>query len=833
MASNSVNSVLHDLELLLNNLQRRQRDSFVAGIDDALALQQNLQFLKTFQLCARKWSNNDVYLDRNDHKKVELRSFLSCIDNTVNKIGEYFHFLCLLSSYNSVVRDLKPLVSNLRVNMKSFQQEIIKVYITVSDYNSSMQSTCCMSDDELVGFIDSILRNLVHLLSRMKYLPGEDCNSVLQAKFEALQDKLTILKTFIGFAKLFCIEGSELEDLLIPIQYVPLNAARLSFMCYMCLSAYEYEEVPKMCSMMSELLQKGNCAHIQICEAYIKVRRALKSSESLKTTKMDKIIVRDFNDSLICSLWELLLWNTSFMASVKGEMQILFEGLRFLRSILREPWEKIDKLDGKIVTVLSEAGIVICCLCMNEVDVDCSVASDSPDCCAMLVNINCDIKLLKTQIIDLSITKSPPSYQIFKGQEVGKTSSLVPSTGKNPINHEVVVELEDETEKVIDRLVGGSENLEIIPIVGMAGLGKTTLAKKIYNNPLILHHFHICLWCSVSQLYNKKKLLLQIFCDDGKHSRMNGELENLDEDDLLEKLYKKLMGNKYLVVFDDVWDIGVWNDLGYSFPDEKNGSRILFTSRFSNVASEVKIAREPHSLRSLTDGESWELLQKKVFGKEDCPQALHGLGMEIAENCKGLPLTIVVIAGILATIEQDGWEEVAKSLTSTIVYETDDLCKNTLKLSFEYLPHHLKPCLLYFGAFPEDQEILTKKLMSLWIAEGFVENTGSKRLEDLAEEYMMNLIGRNLVMVAKQRSIGGVEACRIHDLLHEFCKAKSKEENFLQVLREYDELSTFNEPPTSKGCPFGLRLSILRSQSCFVHVYAVYYCLMRLKYLIH
>ncbi|KAL3509036.1 hypothetical protein ACH5RR_028437 [Cinchona calisaya] len=796
MASNSVNSVLHDLELLLNNLQRRQRNSFVAGIDDALALQQNLQFLKTFQLCARKWSNNDVYLDRNDHKKVELRSFLSYIETTVNKIVDYFRFLCLVSSYNSVVRDLKPLVSNLRENMKSFQQEIIKVYITLSDYNSSMQSTCCMSDDELVDFIDSILLNFVHLRSRMKYMPvGEDYNSVLQAQFEALEDKLKILKSFIGFAKLFCTKGSELEDLLIPMQFVPLSAARLSFMCYMCLSAYEYEEVPKMCSMMSELLQNGNPVHIQICEAYIKVLRALKSSDSLKTTKMDKIIVRDFNESLICSLWELLLCNSSFMAYVKGEMQILFEGLRFLRSILREPWEKMDKLDGKIVTVFREAAIVICSLYVNEVDVDCSVVRDSPDCCAMLVNINHDIKLIKTQIINLSITKSPPSYQIYEGQEVGKTSSLMPSKGKNPINHEVVVELEDETEKVIDRLVGGSENLEIIPIVGMAGLGKTTLAKKVYNNRSILHHFHIRLWCSVSQLYNKKKLLLQIFCNNGEHSRMNEELENLDEDDLLQKLYKKLKGNKYLVVFDDVWDIGVWNDLGYSFPDDKNGSRILFTSRFSNVASEVKIAREPHSLRTLTGGESWELLQKKVFGKADCPQALHGLGMEIAENCKGLPLTIVVIAGILATIEQDGWEEVAKSLTSTIAYETDDQCKNTLKLSYEYLPHHLKPCLLYFGAFPEDQEIHTKKLMSLWIAEGFVENTGSKRLEDLAEEYMVNLIGRNLVMVAKQRSIGGVEACRIHDLLHEFCKAKSKEENFLQVLREYDELSTFNEPP--------------------------------------
>ncbi|KAL3508892.1 hypothetical protein ACH5RR_028293 [Cinchona calisaya] len=166
-------------------------------------------------------------------------------------------------------------------------------------------------------------------------------------------------------------------------------------------------------------------------------------------------------------------------------------------------------------------------------------------------------------------------------------------------------------------------------------------------------------------------------------------------------------------------------------------------------------------------------------------------------NIIRLPLTVVIIAGILATVECDDWDEVAESFTSTIVYGTDH-CKNTVDLSYKHLPHYLKPCLLYFGAFPEDQEIHAKKLMSLWIAEGFVQNTGQKRLEDVAEEYLMELIARNLVMVLKQRSIGGVKACCIHDLLHEFCKDKSKEENFLQVLHGYDELSTSDELPNLK-----------------------------------
>ncbi|CDP21801.1 unnamed protein product [Coffea canephora] len=187
-----------------------------------------------------------------------------------------------------------------------------------------------------------------------------------------------------------------------------------------------------------------------------------------------------------------------------------------------------------------------------------------------------------------------------------------------------------------------------------------------------------------------------------------------------------------------------------------------------------------------------------VFVKPGCPQELRILGKKITTNCKGLPLTIVIIAGILSTIEDDAWSEVADSLTSTIVYATDQ-CKSTLELSYRHLPHYLKRCLLYFGAFREDQEIETAKLMRLWIAEGFVfaeglvSDTETKRIEDLAEEYMMDLIGRNLVMVAKKRHIGGVKTCRIHDLLHEFCKEKAKEENILQVLCGYGELSTFNE----------------------------------------
>ncbi|XP_027166155.1 putative late blight resistance protein homolog R1B-16 [Coffea eugenioides] len=582
----------------------------------------------------------------------------------------------------------------------------------------------------------------------------------------------------------------------------------------MC-SFWEDEELhkPEFCSMIYEQQQKITPIDFQVYEIYMDVLRATRSSKSLHNRMMDKQILNNLNDSLISCLWEQLCCSSSFMDSLKDEMRMLYAGLKFLRSILREQQEKMDEHNEKIGALLSEAAIIICSPSLNRVEeeVSLSESTEALDCYDMLANTNIHIKHFKDQISGSSIIERIPSFHSFRVPEVSKTSSRVLSKGKMPIPHEVMVGLDDKVEKVIERLVSGSKQVKIVPIVGMAGLGKTTLAKKVYNDSSIIYNFQIRLWCTLSQAFNMKNVLLQILCSEGKHSRMDDELKNLDEHVLLEKLYQKLKENRYLVVFDDVWDIKVWNELRISFPDDKKGSRIIFTSRSSNVASQVEYGGKSHNLRPLSEKESFELLLKKVFGKGDCPQALHGLGMEIAKKCMGLPLAIVVVAGVLATKEHGimVWEEFAESLTLTMVSSTDQ-CKKSLELSYEHLPYHLKACLLYFVAFREDEKIGAKNLMRLWIAEGFVEKIEGKRSEVIAEEYLMDLIGRNLVMVSKSRSIGGVKTCYIHDLIFEFCKGEAKEKKFLQVLRGYDEISTFIEPPNLP------RLSICSSGEDFI-----------------
>ncbi|XP_027117105.2 putative late blight resistance protein homolog R1A-3 isoform X1 [Coffea arabica] len=874
----SIDWLLHDLDLILNS-----SGIYLFVLYDVRDAIKHLKFLKTFLMCARKWSqSNDLYLQSdNVVKRVSLRSFLSCIEDTFHKYEEDIQSLCLRLETEDIHKSIVAhgVLHEIEKEIISLKQEIIQIYFALAS-SRSFQSNSCMTDDELLEFIDLILQNLADLAyDDMNWkITKSSIYAALSAQVQDLEAKLTFLKSFIPFAKM---RGTaDIPALLLAhFEVVALTAARLSYM-WSFWDDFEAIHNPGLYyrSTRSFELLSIRAVDFHVYEIYKEVLAASNSSASLHTAVMDERILNNFNDSLISRLWELLCCSSSFVDSMKDEMQKLYAGLRFLRSILREHHEMMDEQNEKIGALLGEAGIIIFSPTLSRViegEVSFSGSTQVLDFCDMLANTNIHIKHFKDQLsVSSTIESLPNSSHSLRAPEVSQTSSRMLSKGKMPIDHEVMVGLDDKGEqgieplikhfkdqisgsstiqslpnsshslrapevsqtssrmlskgkmpiareimvglddeaaKVFERLRWGSEQVEIVPIVGMAGLGKTTLAKKVYNNISVTCHFHIRLWCTVSQEFNMKNVLLQILCSDGKHSRKD-EFQNLDEHALLEKLHQRLLKNRYLVVFDDVWDIEVWNELRTAFPNDKNGSRIIFTSRFSNVASEVQYGGEPHKIRRLTVEESFELLQKKVFGEEEeCPQALHELGMAIAKKCRGLPLALVVVAGVLATIEHDicVWEEFAESFTLTMVSGADQ-CKKSLELSFEHLPYHLKECLLYFAAFREDEKIGAKKLMCLWIAEGFVEIIEGEKSEDVAEKYLMDLIGRNLVMVGKNRSIGGVKTCYIHDLIFEFCKGKAKEKKFLQVLRGYDELSTFNEPPNLP------RLSICSSGKDFM-----------------
>ncbi|XP_047967865.1 putative late blight resistance protein homolog R1B-16 [Salvia hispanica] len=335
--------------------------------------------------------------------------------------------------------------------------------------------------------------------------------------------------------------------------------------------------------------------------------------------------------------------------------------------------------------------------------------------------------------------------------------------------------------EVLDELTRDQLNRQIIPITGMGGIGKTTLAKSLFENGLVKESFDIRAWTTISQTYNFRETLRQVYIQ----ASGDENLTHLDDNQLGEKLYKFLYGRRYLVIMDDMWSVDVWEKIKIFFPDCENGSRIIITTRMSNLSAQLN---ESHrvDMEFLDEASSWDLFSKIVFGKESCPIEFENIGKNIVANCKGLPLSIVTIGGLLAKSEHTRayWERVDQNLNSIVNSSNDDLCLRILRMSYIYLPNYLKPSFLYLSIFEEDCSIRVSTLERLWVSEGFLKPRSGKCLETIAQEYFKELVDRNLILVDELGSIGNVTYCKIHDLLRDMCLKEAEKEGFHYVIRD-------------------------------------------------
>ncbi|KAG6405585.1 hypothetical protein SASPL_133176 [Salvia splendens] len=231
---------------------------------------------------------------------------------------------------------------------------------------------------------------------------------------------------------------------------------------------------------------------------------------------------------------------------------------------------------------------------------------------------------------------------------------------------------------------------------------------------------------------------------------------------------------------------------------EDEAEKVVDLLNRGSVAKHANPNAEPHNLRFLNPDESWRLLQRKALGSENCPDELVRDGRHIANVCRGLPLAIVVIGGVLLEKGMDGWGQVASCVDAYIAMDEAKRMDSFIALSYNDLPYHLKACFIYLGMFPEDFEIPVWKLVRLWIAEGFIQHKEGMSLEDYAEEYLEDLVNRNLVMVGEFRSNGKLKTCRVHDMLREFCKKEAQEENFFQEIRRFDQSTFVSSNPASE-----------------------------------
>ncbi|GLT39641.1 hypothetical protein SLA2020_138230 [Shorea laevis] len=317
---------------------------------------------------------------------------------------------------------------------------------------------------------------------------------------------------------------------------------------------------------------------------------------------------------------------------------------------------------------------------------------------------------------------------------------------------------------VIQRLM--NVEIGVVSVVGMGGVGKTTLAQLAYNDEKVENFFELRAWVCVSEDFDVvrvTRILLQAVTMEGCHSK--GDLNSLQL-----KLKGELSGKKFLIVLDDVWNENYerWDVLRRPFLAGAAGSKVLVTTRSERVASIMTTCGVCH-LQALSDDACLSLFARHALGASnfDGHPILKGIGKEIVKKCKGLPLAAKTLGGLLrGKVNYDEWEDMLRSKIWDIPEERGGIIP-ALKLSYHHLPSHLKRCFAYCAIFPKDYEFDKNELVLLWMAEGLIQQAkGEKQVWDLGLAYFHDLLSRSFF----QRSNSNKTLFVMHDLLNDLAQ---------------------------------------------------------------
>ncbi|XP_050261363.1 disease resistance protein RGA2-like isoform X2 [Quercus robur] len=333
----------------------------------------------------------------------------------------------------------------------------------------------------------------------------------------------------------------------------------------------------------------------------------------------------------------------------------------------------------------------------------------------------------------------------------------------------------EEDKKAIIGLLQDSdvkENVSFISIVGIGGLGKTTLAQYVYNDRIVKAHFELKIWVCVSDVFDVKTIVENIII-----SATRKKPESLIMEHLQTELREILNQKMYLLVLDDVWNENeeTWGKLRTLLLDGKRGSKVVITTRTKLVAH-ITSPMSQYSLKGLSEDQSWSLLKQMAFeeGQETINTNFKAIGMDIVKKCKGVPLAIKIIGRVLNHKKTVAEWSYIKNIELTKVPKLKDGIMPVLKLSYNHLPPHLKCCFAYCSLFPKDYLIDKLKLIQLWIAQGFIQSPDEDLLlVDVADDYFKELLWRSFFQEAEEDG-GKNRRFKMHDLIHDLAEYVSE-----------------------------------------------------------
>ncbi|XLR63797.1 disease resistance protein RGA2-like [Arachis hypogaea] len=350
-----------------------------------------------------------------------------------------------------------------------------------------------------------------------------------------------------------------------------------------------------------------------------------------------------------------------------------------------------------------------------------------------------------------------------------------------------------DKEKIVDFLTKHAccnDGVSVYPVVGMGGLGKTTLCRWVFNHDKVIQHFDLRIWVCVSTNFNMMRILEYIL------ESTTGQNPNLSTLEAMQnKVQQVLLGKRYLLVLDDVWDNVKWEDLKSVLNCRGSGIKgvsVLVTTRDPSVAS-VMTPCNSHHLQPLTENDNWSLFTHYAFGlNNQQPAKLVEIGKEIVRRCVGNPLASKVLGSLLRNKkEEKHWLNVLESK----FWDIDDVM-GALRISYFRLKPASRQCFSFCAIYPEDFQISKEQLIHLWMANGLIKSRGNLEVEDVADEVWEELCQRSFFQEVRI-DVYGNTTFQIHDLFLELiqsvvgeeCKVYDKSASLINLSRRVHHIS--------------------------------------------